>query len=70
MTRSGMAATLRAVLYSGFFWKREEFSRVETSSIFARQGQLGGGGGGGGGGAGDRTGTFVRLFELWLGGGG
>lgn len=32
MTRSGMAATSRAVLYSGFFWKREEFSRVEASS--------------------------------------
>lgn len=32
MTRSGMAAILRAVLYSGFFWKSDEFSRVETSS--------------------------------------
>ena len=34
-----MAAILRAVLYSGFFVKREEFSRVETSSRIARQGQ-------------------------------
>ena len=32
ITRSGIAATLRAVRYSGFFLKREEFSRVETSS--------------------------------------
>ena len=32
MIRSGMETTLRAVLYSGFFWKREEFSRVDTSS--------------------------------------
>jgi len=33
MMRSGMAATLRAVRYSGFFSKREEFSRVELSSV-------------------------------------
>lgn len=33
MTRSGIAATWRAILYSGFFWKREEFSRVDASSI-------------------------------------
>lgn len=32
MTRSGMAAIFNAVLYSGFFVKREEFSSVEASS--------------------------------------
>ena len=32
MTRSGIETILRAVLYSGFFSKREECSRVETSS--------------------------------------
>jgi len=32
MTRSGIEATLRAVLYSGFFLKSEEFSSVEASS--------------------------------------
>jgi hypothetical protein len=34
MTRSGMDETWRAVLYSGCFWKRLEFSRVEASSVF------------------------------------
>lgn len=33
MTRSGTDATLRAVLYSGFLVKREEFSSVDTSSV-------------------------------------
>lgn len=33
MTRSGMAAIFRAVLYSGFFLKREEFSSVDASSV-------------------------------------
>lgn len=33
MMRSGMAATLRALRYSGCFLKREEFSRVEASSV-------------------------------------
>ena len=37
ITRSGTAATLRAVLYSGFFSKRDEFSRVETSSVIANE---------------------------------
>ncbi len=32
MTRSGMAAILRAVLYSGCFLNSKEFSRVEASS--------------------------------------
>jgi len=35
-----MEAILRAVLYSGFFSKREEFSRVETSSVASRGQQL------------------------------
>jgi len=33
MMRSGIAATFKAVRYSGFFSKREEFSRVELSSV-------------------------------------
>jgi hypothetical protein len=33
MTLSGMDATIRAFLYSGFFSKSEEFSSVETSSV-------------------------------------
>lgn len=33
MMRSGMEATLRALRYSGCFWKREEFSMVEASSV-------------------------------------
>lgn len=60
MTRSGTAATLRAVLYSGFFSKREEFSRVETSSVnkLLEVGKL-------------KVClmymiTFVGLLELWL----
>ena len=63
MTRSGMEATLSAVLYSGFFLKREEFSSVEASSVerfssqFPRPTRR-------------RSSpklTFVRLLELWLG---
>ena len=33
MTRSGIATTSSAFLYSGFFLKREEFSSVEASSV-------------------------------------
>lgn len=36
MTRSGIEATLRALRYSGCFWKRAEFSRVEASSVSVR----------------------------------
>jgi hypothetical protein len=32
MIRSGIWATAKAFLYSGFFLKRDEFSRVEVSS--------------------------------------
>ena len=54
-----MAATLRAVLYSGFFSKREEFSSVEASSDlkvnFGFHGAL------------QRADvTFVRLLKLGL----
>lgn len=31
--RSGTETTWRALRYSGFFWKRVEFSRVEASSV-------------------------------------
>jgi len=33
MMRSGMETTSRAFLYSGFLEKRDEASRVETSSV-------------------------------------
>lgn len=33
-TRSGMEATLSALRYSGCFWKRVEFSRVDASSVY------------------------------------
>lgn len=35
MTRSGTDTTFRAVLYSGFLVKREEFSSVDASSVMA-----------------------------------
>ena len=64
MIRSGMAAIRKAFLYSGFFWKREEFSRVDVSSRTAYFRSV------------ERSWpscqsikdklTFVSLFELWL----
>ncbi len=70
MTRSGMEATSSAFLYSGFFLKREEFSRVEANSVCTCLDQL----------PSSLRGifdhgfkkqaqlmlTFVRLLELWL----
>jgi len=40
--RSGIAATFKAVRYSGFFSKSEEFSRVELSSVREKMNVLAG----------------------------
>ena len=74
MTRSGMETIFRAVLYSGFFSKRELFSRVETSSVygvvrwdFGRWGgEEGYFGEDGNGRVGEWRRTFVSLLELGL----
>jgi len=60
MTRSGMAATWSAVRYSGFFLNKEEFSRVEASSVGLLSVRLSLG-------RYRRRFTFVSLFELGLG---
>jgi hypothetical protein len=72
MTRSGMETIFRAVLYSGFFSKRELCSSVETSSVYGVVswdfGELGGKEGyfGGDGEWENGRQTFVSLLELGL----